>query len=361
MYKSMINSHLMAHANIWFYRERVDAMQRILATSIQTATACNNVSLALLHRVCLTTGLIALSVIYALQTTASTTYNCVHWSSMVELWMTSVERVITYTNLDPEPGYQNDQLPPANWPHTGDLRVEHLSLKYYEGGPEILKDISFAVRSTQRVGVVGRTGAGKSSLLTALFRMPPGSGRILIDGIDISSLNIQSCRQAISIITQDPTLFAGSLRMNLDPFNQYSDHEIWEALAQAHVKKMVGALASQLETDVRENGVNFSVGERQLLCLARALLKRSKLIVLDEATANVDYETDRLIQEAILDKCRDSTVITIAHRLNTVMDYDEILVMADGRVVEYGAPQVLLGKENGIFAELYRNQTSMGS
>ena len=275
--------------------------------------------------------------------------------------MTSVERVITYTNLDPEPGYQNDQVPPDNWPHTGDLQVENLSLKYYEGGPEILKDISFAVRSIQRVGVVGRTGAGKSSLLAALFRMPAGSGRILIDDIDISSINIQRCRQAISIITQDPMLFAGSLRMNLDPLNQYSDHEIWEALAQAHVKKMVGALASQLETDVRESGANFSVGERQLLCLARALLKRNKIIVLDEATANVDYETDRLIQEAILDKCRDSTVITIAHRLNTVMDYDEILVLEDGRVVEFGPPQVLLGKENGAFNELYRSQTSTGS
>ena len=222
-------------------------------------------------------------------------------------------------------------------------------------GPEILKDISFAVRSTQRVGVVGRTGAGKSFLLAALFHMPPGSGRILIDGIDISGLNIQRCRQAISIITQDPILFAGSLRMNLDPFNQYSDHEIWEALAQAHVKKMVGALASQLETDVRGSGDNFSIGERQLLCLARAMLRRNRIIVLDEATANVDYETDRLIQEAIREKCQDSTVITIAHRLNTFMDYDEILVLEDGRVVEYGPPQVLLGKENGTFAELYRN------
>ena len=272
--------------------------------------------------------------------------------------MTSVERVIAYGDLEPEPGYQNEQLPPDNWPHTGDLQVENLSLKYYAGGPEILKDVSFSVRSAQRVGVVGRTGAGKSSLLAALFRMPPGSGRILIDGIDISSLNIQSCRQAISIITQDPMLFAGSLRMNLDPFGQYSDHEIWEALGQARAKGMVGALTNQLQTDVRESGANFSVGERQLLCLARALLERNKIIVLDEATANVDYETDRLIQEAIRDRCRDSTVVTIAHRLNTIMDYDKILVLEDGRVVEFGPPQVLLRNEHGVFAELYRNQST---
>ena len=275
--------------------------------------------------------------------------------------MTSVERIITYTQLEPEPGYHNDAVPPDNWPQSGSLQAENLSLAYYSGGAEILKDISFTIQAQERIGVVGRTGAGKSSLVSALLRMPEPSGRIIIDGVDIGGLDIQRCRQAISVISQDPVLFAGSLRMNLDPFDEFSDYEIWQSLGKAHAKKMVQNMPKQLEGDVRECGANFSVGERQLLCLARALLQRTKIIVMDEATANVDYDTDCLIQETIRKRLQGCTVITIAHRLNTVIDYDRILVLEDGKIVEFDEPQVLLSKEDGHFAELYRSHCAPNS
>ena len=228
-----------------------------------------------------------------------------------------------------------------------------MGLVYYKGGPEILKDVSFVVNSHEKVGIVGRTGAGKSSLVSALFRMPQPTGHVIIDDVDIESINIQSSRRAMSVITQNPVLFTGSLRMNLDPFEEYDDKELWDALEEASLKAVVKKLPQQLGVDIKECGTNFSVGERQLLCLARALLKKDKIIVMDEATANVDYKTDQLIQEAIRSKFKHSTVITIAHRLNTMIDYDRVLVLESGRVVEYDKPENLLQNEGGQFSRLY--------
>ena len=269
--------------------------------------------------------------------------------------MTSVERVITYTKIEPEPGYDIQSEPPENWPQHGSVEVEHLSLAYYQGGSEVLKDVSFTIKPQQRIGIAGRTGAGKSSLVSALFRMPEPTGRIIVDGVDIQSLNIQSTRRAISVITQDPILFTGTLRMNLDPFEKSQDTEVWEALEEAGLKDKVMKLPKQLDEEIKERGANFSVGERQLLCLARSLLQRTKIIVLDEATANVDHATDRLIQETIRNKFQECTVVTIAHRLDTIMDYDKILVLERGQVAEFDEPRALLRKERGIFLELYRN------
>ena len=267
--------------------------------------------------------------------------------------MTSVERVITYTQIEPEPGHNNYQQPPQNWPQHGQVTLNDLGLVYYQGGPKILKDVSFTINSQEKIGIVGRTGAGKSSLVAALFRMPQPIGDVIIDDVNIDNINIQSSRRAMAVITQNPVLFTGSLRMNLDPFDEYGDKELWEALEQASLKAMVNTLPRQLSEEVKECGANFSVGERQLLCLARALLKKNKIIVLDEATANVDYKTDQLIQETIRTKFKHCTVITIAHRLNTIMDYDRMLVLENGRVVEYDKPGVLLQNEGGQFSRLY--------
>ena len=272
--------------------------------------------------------------------------------------MTSVERVITYANLEQEPGYECDQQPPKNWPERGRVQVNNLDLTYYEGGPHILKDLNFSVDSHEKIGIVGRTGAGKSSLVSALFRMPQPTGQVIIDDVDIAKINIQSARRAMSVITQNPILFTGSLRINLDPFQEYSDQELWEALEEASLKNMVEKLPKQLREEIKECGANFSVGERQLLCLARALLKRSKIIIMDEATANVDYKTDQLIQETIRTKFKHCTVITIAHRLNTIIDYDRVLVLKNGQVVEYDKPEILLQNEGGQFSRLYHGYSS---
>ena len=269
--------------------------------------------------------------------------------------MTSVERIITYTHIEQEPGYEYHHQPPQSWPNHGQVAIKNLSLVYYQDGPEILKDIIFSVNSREKIGIVGRTGAGKSSLVSALFRMPQPTGQVIIDGVDIAKINIQSARRAMSVITQNPILFTGSLRMNLDPFQEYSDQELWEALEEASSKNMVEKLPKQLSEAVKECGANFSVGERQLLCLARALLKRSKIIIMDEATANVDYKTDQLIQETIHTKSKHCTVITIAHRLNTIIHYDRVLVLENGQVVEYDKPEILLQNERGQFSRLYRH------
>ena len=177
---------------------------------------------------------------------------------------------------------------------------------------------------------------------------------MLIDGVDVGTLNLQTARRSMAVIVQDPVLFGGSLRRNLDPFSVQTDLDLWTALEEVQLKAMVEKLPGQLEYRVNETGSNFSVGERQLVCLARALVQKSKIIVMDEATANVDFKTDNLIQEVIRHKFKDSTVLTIAHRLNTIMDYDKVLILDGGRMVEFDKPEILI-QNGGIFAELVKN------
>ena len=281
--------------------------------------------------------------------------------SEAENYMTSVERIITYTHLDQEPGSSNNHQPPDTWPQHGQVIITNLGLVYYEGGPKILKDLTFTIDRHEKIGIVGRTGAGKSSLVAALFRMPQPTGDVIIDGVNIADINIQRSRQAMAVITQNPVLFTASLRMNLDPFEEYEDTELWDVLEEAGLKYMVETLPRQLREEVRECGANFSVGEKQLFCLARALLKRNKIIVMDEATANVDHKTDQLIQETIRTKFKDCTVITIAHRLNTVIDYDRVLVLENGRAVEFDKPAKLLENRAGEFSRLYHSHGIAGS
>merc|ERR1712109_53933 len=213
-----------------------------------------------------------------------------------------------------------------------------------------LKDLSFKIETQQKVGIVGRTGAGKSSVTLTLFRIVElDQGQICIDGVDIATLGLHTLRNKLTIIPQDPVLFSGSLRMNLDPFSHYSDSQLWETLKMSHLENFVTNLKEGLQHEITEGGENVSVGQRQLICLARALLRKTKILVLDEATAAVDLETDDLIQQTLRDAFKDCTVLTIAHRLNTVLDYDRILVLKEGAIAELDTPRNLLKVEGGIF------------
>lgn len=260
--------------------------------------------------------------------------------------MTSVERVLQYTELEQES--EITKLPPSSWPTHGQVEFKDLSLRYDPNNPPVLKHLNITIEPSWKVGVVGRTGAGKSSLIGALFRLSNLEGDILVDGIETGSISLEVLRSKISIIPQDPVLFSATIRYNLDPFDKYGDADLWRALEDVELK---GAIPG-LDYMVTQRGSNFSVGQRQLLCLARAILRNNKVLVLDEATANVDPQTDGLIQTTIRTKFKHCTVLTVAHRLHTVMDSDRILVMDDGRAREFDIPHLLLKKHGGALRQM---------
>ena len=268
--------------------------------------------------------------------------------------MTSVERVMTYTKLDSEPGYKVHRPPPNQWPHEGNITFQNVSLTYYPGGPQILKKINLNIKGGTKIGVAGRTGAGKSSFVAALMRMPDTDGDITVDDIPIKQINLQQARRCISVLGQSPVLFSGSLRKNLDLLEELQDADLWRALENVQLKALVESLEGKLDHELLEHGANVSVGERQLICLARVLLQQSKIVILDEPTAHVDPETEQTIWNVVREKLKDSTVITIAHRLSTIKDCDMILVLKDGEVEEFDKFDILVNKEGGSLSEMAR-------
>ena len=275
-------------------------------------------------------------------------------TSDVENYMTSVERVITYTKLDSEPGYKVERLPPEHWPSEGNIIFKDVSLTYYPGGPQVLRKINLNIKGGAKIGVAGRTGAGKSSFVAALMRMPDGDGDIIIDEVRTKDINLQEARRYISVLGQSPVLFSGSLRKNLDILEQFGEEEIWGALEDVQLKEFVGSLRGKLDHELLEHGANVSVGERQLICLARVLLQRNKIIILDEPTAHVDPDTEQTIWRVVRDKLKDSTVITIAHRLNTIRDCDMILVLQNGEVDAFGKFDALVNTEGSTLSKMAR-------
>jgi ABC-type multidrug transport system fused ATPase/permease subunit len=268
----------------------------------------------------------------------------------LETKMNSVERIRQYLSIQQEaPAHIEDTKPDESWPAKGNVTFKGLSIAYKAGDP-VLKKISAKIHAREKIGIVGRTGAGKSTLVTALFRMvEPSEGTIEIDGVDIMKLGLTDLRRKLSIIPQMPQLFIGTVRYNVDPFKEKEDKDIWRALEMVQLKSYIDSLPDKLESKVEENGSNFSVGQRQLLAMARALLVDAKILLLDEATAAVDNETDSLIQAMVRKNFKEKTVLTIAHRLNTIMDYDRIMVLDKGKLVEFDSPKNLLDDKTTIF------------
>ncbi|KAG0209533.1 hypothetical protein BGX33_005482 [Mortierella sp. NVP41] len=357
-------------------------------------------------------GWAALSLTYSLMFTGNVVW-FIRMYAMNEMNLNSVERVVEYMDLEPEPdAIIEGSRPPASWPHAGEIVVDHLTMRYAPDTPEVIKDVSLTIRPGEKVGVVGRTGSGKSTLAISLFRfMDPAGGSIIIDGIDICKIGLQDLRSNLTIIPQDPILFKGTLRSNLDPFGEREDRELWEALRRSHLipgdkSLVVSAVLSKrnsleitsaveagpsagtssssatksptssikdskssssdsnnpneivdsskitLDTPVKENGSNFSQGQRQLIALARALVRQSKIIVMDEATASVDFETDLKIQMTIREEMADATILTIAHRIRTIADFDRVLVMNAGEVAEFDRPYTLMRQEDSLFRSM---------
>ncbi|XP_055943743.1 multidrug resistance-associated protein 1-like [Argiope bruennichi] len=306
--------------------------------------------LAIQNREALNPAVVGLIITYSFVVTDALRW-FVRINSELENKSISIERIEEYCNLEPEaPWDLSHEKLTEDWPQNGIISFEDYSTRYRENLDLVLKEINLSIEASEKVGIIGRTGAGKSSVTLSLFRIiEPVSGTISIDDIDITKIGLHNLRKKLTIIPQDPVLFTGTLRINLDPNNEYSDDQLWESLEKSYLKTFVSNLQEGLEYEIEEGGSNLSAGQRQLVCLARALLKNSKILVLDEATASVDMDTDNLIQNTIRTAFADRTVITIAHRINTVLDYDKIVVLENGNIVEVGNPSNLLENQNSRF------------
>lgn len=380
-----------AYAAYMYCNRWVDLRLQVLSAGIIFVVTLSGV----LGRYSIDPSLIGLTLNYALSISNIVMWLCRDYSDW-QSHLVAIERVQEYTDKNTEAPATTNTVVPENWPSTGRIVFKDYSTRYREGLDLVIKHVSFEVQPGEKIGIVGRTGAGKSSLTLTLFRIieaansywarasdnsgyhsipetEDGSseldpllggprelrpdeeidgGSIEIDGVDISTLGLTDLRKHLAIIPQDPTLFAGTIRDNLDPFQELSDTDLWEALERAHLKSHIRTLPGGLSATVAQNGENFSVGQRSLICLARALLRKSKVLILDEATAAVDMETDELIQRTIREEFKERTVLTIAHRIKTVMDSSKILVVEKGEVAEYEAPQTLLQRPESLFFQL---------
>ncbi|XP_006824101.2 ATP-binding cassette sub-family C member 8-like [Saccoglossus kowalevskii] len=296
-------------------------------------------------------SLVGLALTYSVSISGFLTW-LVRAGADCEMYMNAVERVEYYSQVNTEQ-YQGVYNPPPDWPDKGDVILENVSVRYATGLDPVLRDVNVRFKAGEKVGICGRTGSGKSSLTLALYRIiDTFQGRILIDGVDISHVPLLTLRSRLAIIPQDPVLFQGTIRFNLDPEGSKTDDELWQALEIAQLKPVVSELHMTLDAQVTEEGENFSLGQRQLFCLARAFLRKARILVMDEATASIDIKTDKILQQVVANAFADMTVLTIAHRIATILDADSVLVLSDGSVEEYDTPSNLLANSDSAFVSL---------
>ncbi|XP_004510355.1 ABC transporter C family member 8 [Cicer arietinum] len=341
------DASLFFHSNVameWLVL-RIEALQNL---TVITAALL----LVLLPQGYVSPGLVGLSLSYAFTLTGAQIF-WTRWFSNLSNYIISVERIKQFIHIPAEPpAIVENNRPPSSWPSKGKIDLQGLEIRYRLNAPLVLKGITCTFKEGSRVGVVGRTGSGKSTLISALFRLvEPSRGDILIDGMNICSMGLKDLRMRLSIIPQEPTLFKGSIRTNLDPLGLYSDDEIWKAVEKCQLKETINKLPSLLDSSVSDEGGNWSLGQRQLFCLGRVLLKRNKILVLDEATASIDSATDVILQRVIRQEFAECTVITVAHRVPTVIDSDMVMVLSYGKLVEYDEPSKLMDT-NSSFSKL---------
>ncbi|KAK5668380.1 Transporter of the ATP-binding cassette (ABC) [Batrachochytrium dendrobatidis] len=388
-----IDHNNIAFFNLWALNRWLGIRVDFSGALISLASAMAIVTMVLFNGG-MNAGLAGLSISYSLSFSQSLLW-LIRMHALMEMEINAVERVDEYLQIKEEaPATIPATCPVADWPTHGNISVENLTLRYSSNLNPVLSNVTFQCRAGEKVAVVGRTGAGKTTLSLAFFRfLEFEAGHILIDGVDISTIGVHDLRSRLTIIPQDPVLFSGTLRSNLDPFNQHTDAEIWSCLRLSHFLDSIrqsalspnsssgsllkGVVESELlsstslplsdttqnlaipstslisiDTPVNEGGTNFSQGQRQLLCLSRALLRRSRVILLDEATASVDHDTDLRIQLSIRSEFRNATLLCIAHRLRTIIDYDKVLVLDKGKVAQFGTPNELLSMGKGIFYDM---------
>ncbi|KAH6804617.1 multidrug resistance-associated protein 14 [Perilla frutescens var. frutescens] len=338
-------------ANEWL----IQRLEAISAIVLSFAGLC----MVLLPPGTFSSGFIGMALSYGLSLNMSLVFS-INNQCMLSNYIISVERLHQYMHITSEaPEVIQESRPPTTWPSEGKVEIQDLQIRYRPDAPLVLRGISCTFEGGHKIGIVGRTGSGKTTLIGALFRLvEPAGGRIVVDGVDISTIGLHDLRSHFGIIPQDPTLFTGTVRYNLDPLGQHSDMEIWEVLGKCQLKEVVEEKEGVLDAPVVEDGSNWSMGQRQLFCLGRALLRRSKILVLDEATASIDNATDMILQKTIRTEFADCTVITVAHRIPTVMDSTMVLAISDGKLVEYDEPMKLMKREDSLFAQLVKEYWS---